>query len=52
MMSLCSLRNAVYLIGWNAELIPPLIAELLVVPQVVHTVAVGTERWTLTLGVT
>jgi len=30
----------------------PLIAEHLIVPQVVHTVAVGTERWALALGVT
>jgi hypothetical protein len=34
------------------EMIAPLIAEHLIVPQVVHTVAVGTERWALTLGET
>ena len=38
--------------AWNVELIPPLITELLMVPHVVHTVRVGTERWVLTLGET
>jgi hypothetical protein len=38
--------------GWNVELIAPLIAIHLIVPQVVHTVRVGTERWGLTLGET
>ena len=38
--------------GWNVEVTPPLIAEHLIVPQVVHTVGVGTERWVLTLGET
>jgi hypothetical protein len=38
--------------GRNVELIAPLIAEHLMVPQVVRTVAVGTERRALTLGET
>ena len=38
--------------GWNVEVIPALIAKHLIVPQVVHTVGVGTERWVLTLGET